>query len=540
MGTTDVVGPELVVGIVRPVGTSDRKFRDALRAALHRYAYDARDIKLSNLLRDDAAARGAEINERDEEKRIANLMDEGDRLCEKHQTGSAVALLGVAEIRAQRTEANLAGGISERDAADAPAGRVAYILDSLKRPAEVTQLRRIYGDHFLVVSLQAALETRRNELKTKIGPRRPSTNRTIETIVDDLVTRDYREGGEFGQNTMRTFPMADVFVDLEANVTETVERVVDLLFDSPEYQPPSTAEFSMNLAHVTSTRSVEMGLKVGAALVAADGSVLGLGHNAHPDPQHQTVFDPSATDVVELVVDMLASLPPSALSAEVRSEFDRDRDRYASELLETSLKSTRLRDLIEFQRPVHAEMNALLAALRSRVDIAGATMYVTAYPCHHCARHLLALGLNVMYLEPYPKSRAEAMYGAAVQSFHPFVGVAPRRYTELFTVTGDRKDQSGARRTWGDAERSAAVPKIDPFVDPQGIADREISALEVLARPVPVAPDTTSEKLSHPRKRVSTAGTGKARSAPRTSARSSTPTSPKAPAPRKTDQGGRS
>lgn len=542
MSASGAVGPELVFGVIRPVGTGDEKFRNALKSALHRYSYTTSDIKLSNLLRDDAAARGVTVPDRDEEKRIAALMDEGDKLCSRYKTGSAVALLGVAAIRRHRAETHAADGVGSDEGASVPTPRVAYVLDSLKRPAEITHLRRIYGDHFVTVSLQASLDTRKKELDKKIRPQRPSVRRTLDQIVGDLIDRDLREADEFGQNTLRAFPMADVFVDLEGDIAGQVDRVIDLLFDSPDYQAPTAAEFGMSLANMTSTRSVELGLKVGASLVRDDGTVLGVGHNAHPDPQYLPDFDPSVTDIVELVVDTLASLPTGTLTEQAATEFEGNRDAYASDLLAGPLASSRLRDLIEFQRPVHAEMNALLSALRSRVDIADATLYVTAYPCHHCARHLLALGLSVIYLEPYPKSRAESMYGAAVGHFHPFTGVAPRRYGDLFTVMGDRKDATGVRRQWGDSERDSAVPKLDPFVDPQGIADREISALGALAG-VSTVPDEAQpeENLSHPRKRLSNAGTGKARlKAPARGRRQQAPPSPTAPAPSRTSKGGRS
>ena len=38
-------------------------------------------------------------------------------------------------------------------------------------------------------------------------------------------------------------------------------------------------------------------------------------------------------------------------------------------------------------------------------------MYVTTFPCHNCAKHIIAAGLErVVYLEPYPKSRAKTLY----------------------------------------------------------------------------------------------------------------------------------
>lgn len=536
-------GPELVIGVIRPVGTSDEKFRAALSSALLPYMYTVVHIKLSDLLRDEAAQRGDVIPEDDEEARINALMDEGDNLCERYGTGSAVALLGVADIRRHRWEANAASGVSDAEAAETPVPRIAYVLDSLKRPAEVTHLRRIYGDHFLAVSLQAGLATREKALDAKVHQQRPTLKLAErKERIATLVARDLKETDEFGQNILRTFPMADVFLDLERDVTAQASQVVDLLFDSPESRPPTEAEFSMMLADVASTRSPELGLKVGAALMNATGKVVGLGHNAHPNADEVPQFDLSTTDIVELVADTISRLPESVLTPGARAEFAQDPDAFATTLLAGPLEKSRLRDLTEFQRPVHAEMNALLAALQTQAQTAGGTMYVTAYPCHHCARHLIALGLDVTYLEPYPKSRAESMYGAAVgEHFHAFTGVAPRRFPQLFAVTGDRKDAKGVRRPWHDEERAAAVPKIDPFVDAPGIADREATALAVLAVELGTPPAEADENLSHPPVMVNTAGPGRAGSRKAvTRPKQPVPSSPTAPAPRKRPKGGRS
>ncbi|HVF04653.1 MAG TPA: hypothetical protein VNA20_07435 [Frankiaceae bacterium] len=527
-GTTADVGPELVFGVVRPVGTPDEEFKDALRAALTSYRYAVHDVKLSDLLRNEALRRGEDVPTRHEEDRVAALMDEGDRLCNESKTGSAVALLGVAAMRGIRRLGNAARGIEDdAAAASVPLPRTAYLLDSLKRPAEITHLRRLYGDHFVVVSLQASIERRTTELNAKIKLRRASSQ-DVGSIVSRLIERDLRERDELGQNTLLAFPMADVFIDLERDVPQQVTSVVDLLFDSPRARQPTVAEFSMSVAEIASTRSSELGLKVGAALVTAAGDVVGLGHNAHPEAGAAPTFDASLIDITELLVDTLASLPPDVLADRARAALGADPDEFANELLNGPLRQSRLRGLIEFQRPVHAEMNALLAALRGRAAIAGTTMFVTAFPCHHCARHLVALGLTVTYLAPYPKSRAESMYGAAVgASFHPFTGIAPRRYAALFSVTVDRKDVTGARRPWGEAERASAIPKVDPFMEPHGVAVRELSALGAFTASRSAGrPPNLSHRQDNMAK-VSTGAAGTPSSATRrTTSRRSSPTSP--------------
>jgi deoxycytidylate deaminase len=119
------------------------------------------------------------------------------------------------------------------------------------------------------------------------------------------------------------------------------------------------------------------------------------------------------------------------------------------------LRDKRISNLLEFGRVVHAEMNALMDAARRGVRLRGATMYCTTFPCHVCARHILAAGIRrVVYIEPYPKSLAEEMYRDAIVvdgsnggdenalRFDSFVGIAPRRFIECFEAL-KRKDKNG-------------------------------------------------------------------------------------------------
>jgi deoxycytidylate deaminase len=107
-------------------------------------------------------------------------------------------------------------------------------------------------------------------------------------------------------------------------------------------------------------------------------------------------------------------------------------------------KSAQIRNLIEFGRAVHAEMAALIDAARRGVPVSGCTMYVTTFPCHLCARHIVAAGIRrVVYIEPYAKSRTADLYPDSIAieqgpcekvQFEPFVGIAPRQYMKLFSM----------------------------------------------------------------------------------------------------------
>ena len=148
--------------------------------------------------------------------------------------------------------------------------------------------------------------------------------------------------------------------------------------------------------------------------------------------------------------------------------------------VQTIMKDSRVKDLIEFSRAVHAEMHAILGASRVAGDrVIGGKVFVTTYPCHSCARHLVAAGISeIYYIEPYRKSLAtrlhadaltEAIDGKGVKLMQ-FDGVAPRRFIDLFD-SGARKSKAGVLDLKERVEASPstyvslrAIPRLEEVV----------------------------------------------------------------------------
>lgn len=129
------------------------------------------------------------------------------------------------------------------------------------------------------------------------------------------------------------------------------------------------------------------------------------------------------------------------------------------------LDESSLTHLTEFGRAVHAEMEAILACARNGISSRGATLYGTTFPCHNCAKHIIAAGIHrVVYIEPYEKSKAEKLHNDAMAvgfkkrknlvQFEPFVGLGPRRFLDLFSMrlgSGyflERKDENDKVFDW--------------------------------------------------------------------------------------------
>jgi len=140
---------------------------------------------------------------------------------------------------------------------------------------------------------------------------------------------------------------------------------------------------------------------------------------------------------------------------------------------------------IEYGRTLHAEMDAITSAARKGVSTQGATLYCTTYPCHECARLIIGSGIKrVIFIEPYDKSRVRQLYASEVRftslatsrkkskkkfvDFVPYVGISPRRFSELFSAV-DRKaddvikrgerDLLGIAISW-DPKKSIVRPSI--------------------------------------------------------------------------------
>lgn len=147
----------------------------------------------------------------------------------------------------------------------------------------------------------------------------------------------------------------------------------------------------------------------------------------------------------------------------------------------------------EFSRPVHAEMAAIIDAARRGVSIDGCSIYVTTFPCHNCAKHIIAAGLRrVVYLEPYPKSRAEDLYreelicdspdGKAQDGkvvFCAYSGVAPRQYGKLFSMALRGAQHGLDRQQWAQTRKSLRPLYVADHLQ-QGYVQAEREALTKL------------------------------------------------------------
>ena len=491
-------GPELVIGLVGAVGCDLPQIAESLATALGGVGYSAETIRLSHLLhRLEPWSSVAGIH--DQENYIGRHMDAGNELREKTRN-DVMALLGAAEITVRRQRAGGAGTEAE------PRPRTAYILNSLKRPEEVTTLREVYGNAFLLISAYASREHRRDALAARIAKSKNVEMRECIWMAEKLMERDEIESRvKTGQDVRDTFPLADVFLraDDKSSIESSVRRTVAILFAHP-FETPTIDEIGMQYAASAALRSADLSRQVGYAACTSDGQVLAVGTNEvakagggfyWPDSEGDArdfrvveTDEPNAEMKLAILKDLLRDLrEEKLLSAE---------GEITDEMVSTvaqKLKGSRFMSITEYGRAVHAEMGVITDAARRGVALRDATLYGTTFPCHNCAKNIVASGISrLVYIEPYPKSQVARLFRDSIALeqtdarrvlFESFVGIAPARFREFF-VMADRKNQQGRIISW-DESRLSAIPRIQS--DPESYIRREGAAIEQLANALAAA-----------------------------------------------------
>lgn len=506
---------ELVFALAGPVGADLREVGRTLGDALRKSEYAVEEISVSAIIRQLAMRRpltrsdGSAIRVVDtpEEQRIASYVDAGNAIRRLASNPAAVATAAIGEIRGRRKRA---GG--------APARR-AYIVRSLKRPEEVHLLRRVYGPGFFLIGANVNRPARVESLAKRIArshqetPASPNFSRYLGE-AEALAKRDEDETADaYGQRLRDVFQLCDLFVSPTAELPlfEQIDRFVRLILGDLGETPWTDEQFMFH-AFAASLASGALGRQVGALLVSPTREVLGMGWNDVPKGggglyragdhyDHRDIREDR--DSVNVHADQILGemVEMARLAGWLRDGVEPRLDDARE-----AFKKSRIMGLLEFGRTSHAEMEAVLAAGRIGATSRGATLYTTTFPCHQCARLIVTAGIRrVVYIEPYPKSRAlelhrDAIFAwddvtapactdrdcdeAHVVRFEPFLGIGPHRFVDLFSMTTragiprDRKTKASGERIRWDAKTS--LPKIEML--PMSYLDLEAKALYQLKK----------------------------------------------------------
>lgn len=342
-------------------------------------------------------------------------------------------------------------------------GRRAYIIDSIKHMEELKLLRSIYRESLCVIGVFAPDEIRNKRLEN-LGY---SNEQRIK-----VMSRDQEEVMTFGQETRKVFIESDFFIcndKREEDISEALDRFLELIFDI-SVRTPTKLESTMYEAEAASAKSACMSRQVGAAILSKNNELISIGWNDVPkfggglySEDDRRSFDKDSNDfankdnrchnwaggqchndvnksrIMEQIVDGVSKIDGA--------------DKEKRHAISLAVAKTDVRSLIEFSRSIHAEMEAILSAAREgKHPLIGATLLTNTYPCHNCARHIVASGIaEVIYIRPYKKSLALKLHSDAITEvpenkknkvlFRQYDGVAPSIYFKIFLTPRERKSE---------------------------------------------------------------------------------------------------
>ena len=492
---------ELVFAVVGHVGSGTTKIAEALRTLLQRKglpggAYDVEVIKGRDVIAEWAAKNGKILPHNSQAGTlnfVQGYQDLGD-LMRKEDHG-AVAKSFVLTIRRTRAKKT---GVNEASAEPiTPDGqRRAYILDSIRHPAEVELLRHIYQDAFFLLGVVCEEQKR---LERVIGKYKNAG----KTAALEFMRRDEKAKEKHGQRVGDAFHLSDFFIDNTENqfrsdktpnpawdINEKLSRLLKIITHA-QLERPEHNETAMYYAHGAGLRSACLSRQVGAALVDRRGNIVATGCNEVPRAGggvYGEGFDVDGEEDHRCAFRQKDGRKPFCSQSEQQNEITQrvieDIESVVKLDEETKGKLThlvrhgRVGDLIEFSRAVHAEMDAILTAARKGISPVGTRLFVTTFPCHYCARHIVSAGVDeVQFIEPYPKSQALELHSDSIQTtetgwqvpsetiwpgtpghgqvnrktlFRPFSGIAPRLYRKAFVKDRDLKNNETGVMEIGD------------------------------------------------------------------------------------------
>ena len=473
------------MAIVAPAGAGAGTAAGILEDLFKARKFQTTIIKVSRLIQQAAEKAGYEVppqGPRKSLKRVSLMQDLGDKIRkgdkydwdEDHSAVARLVLEEIKSIRAVMQKEDYTGGEIK------PNGeKRVFIIDSLRHPSEAELLRGVYKDAFALLGVVCDPQKREERIRKNLFDRNSWSSSDAKEQVADFLARDERAPEKFGQRVADTFYNSDFFVDNSKNggddlrnttgMNQQLKRFV-LLITHQEIVRPTISETAMHHDRSAQMRSACLSRQVGAALVDRFGNIVATGTNDVPKAGGGLYGEEFTIEQVGQTTDERCAFrntrycSNNRLQNEIIEEllgtfsglFKSNTRIGMSELIE-KVRKTSVGGLIEFSRSVHAEMDAILSASAAGASPHGCRMYVTTFPCHYCARHIVAAGIDeVQFIEPYPKSRAMELHKDSITTdsahwippskggkhvlFRPFVGVAPRLYRWVFLKDRDYKD----------------------------------------------------------------------------------------------------
>jgi deoxycytidylate deaminase len=474
---------ELVIALCGAMGSGIKNLQSSLSSGLEQHGYHVEHIILSSLLA-KCKSPSENINDLRGYARYEQLQNLGDSL-RKELGNSIAAELAIQEITILR-EARYGDPTKPVDGALKIKEKAAYIVDQVKNPEEIELLREVYKNNFYLIGLLRTEEERRRNLKDE---------GISETNITALIERDRKASENYGQQVEESLHKSDYFIrniDAKSEISNSVDRFIKLVHGT-NHVTPTKDETGIYAAFSASLRSACLSRQVGAAIADDNGVILSTGCNDVPKYGGGVYDAESVTDKRCFNHQGLChnDKHKTIFKQEIENVLDKNDIKNAKAIAEEIFKNSKAKYLIEYSRAIHAEMDAIISLARCNNDTIGKTLYCTTYPCHICARHIVASGIKrVVYIEPYEKSLATQLHGDAICHpdnksdekvlFENFEGVSPKRYAKFFGFNKQRKDSQGKAISYKVRESGHVDPQyLDSYVE------YELKVVDLLRSKIP-------------------------------------------------------
>jgi deoxycytidylate deaminase len=383
---------EAFFGLIAPIGVDLDAVTLALTRSLSNIGYETNEIRLTDIFR--KYPHWYDVKYKTEEDKYKKYIRAGDDLRKETERDDILALYSIARLR----------DTHDRDPKMQVPQNVVHIFRQIKRSEEITVYKEIFGRNILFISCYSPRKDRiANLVKKMLKSERGVIKTKLESKALDIISIDEDEREDnHGQRVVECYPHADFVLDCtnHQTLTESADRLVQIYFGAP-FVSPNKDEYASYIANAASYRSLDLSRQVGAAIFGKDCEIISVGCNEVPRAGGGTYWADGVADHRDYAVGYDSN-------QKVRDDMTRDAlvrlqdkgwltDRFANlspdELVaeafepqatsEPPLRDSMMRDIIEFGRMVHAEMNALADAARFRRSTIDATLYCTTLPMSH-------------------------------------------------------------------------------------------------------------------------------------------------------------
>jgi len=409
---------DVVVGVTGPFGSGCSEVAETLRSEQGHHL-----VRISDILENEAKERQILLPKLKGQRR-RDLQRLGNQL--RRENGNGILIQKALQL-------------AENEAPDR-----SVVVDSIKNPGEVQELRALGNGY--VIAVDASAETRWK----RIAEEYDHDHRRF--LLDDRTDKD--EGVDFGQKVQKCVDLADVILINESDWGGSVSKrrsfqakALDYatLLEEPAFREPRVRELVMNIAYSTSLRSKCISRQVGAVIALQRTSeepyyVLAMGHNHVPLGSNDCIDEWKECYRRRQNRESLAKVVycPSCGKEITEGRCPNDKCDFAKSernIVEELSYPGRGLDICP---AVHAEESAILqTSLLGGPSPVGGTMFTTTFPCALCAKMIVETSIiEVVYVEAYPSSRAMEMLKNAGVQLTRFEGVKAHSYSKLFDRSG--------------------------------------------------------------------------------------------------------